>query len=968
MDKIETLKSKAKLIKKKLKDLKNFNASNIFCCFKFIPVFINKLKECSSKISIINQFILIFFPFLIIIAGLLILIHYALFDLIIKFDFYTVIKEEFLRYFITDLDDINYDLNKKKSSLLFEDISNLAFFKIYFEELNTYGLLNSDKEKIFPNVSGFNGSIYESLEQFNTIFSIPRNHSEKYIDSRNDSLSELVKLYYYFYPIIASESNAVDAFINQTFFISYEVEDHNIIKGNESYFNFPRITDEFIQNNNFFPYNNLISPRVLNVANCETNENENSEENYLHDNWFVGLDCEYRIKEENNFSINFFHLNENNRGSINKTLVITLQTHLYNNEDKKFIINIIFFIGQKVYEIGPFQDSIFLISNYSINNKKYSDDQTYVISNNDIAEIALSSQLNQYFHYGLSSLSSKFFSEGVFYDNIDINELSEPSNIYSTIDGFDFDIRYFSTFYLYTKLFEKSFYTKEYMETDHIYYYIFNSSEHINNICENFDFKVYMSSLESNEIDCFKEENQLYYSRENINSFFSEGLTLPYCICLPLYCIKNLNKDLDLDEIEFVDEIILPEKCQNNLLYYDSAAENENDDEDKKDISEIKLRMGETLDEQLERQFIKFSHERKDVIGGLNFVKISIINNDDMKNILIEFINKINGISLNVILIIIVGVVVVFILIFTLILFYIGSISKVIYEYKNKAYFYLKKIANSKEKIESQNKLDENALLSDKNNNYETYPLLLDESNEEKDIEENELIDDLYKMYSKFYKLSENNFLEELGEKKNNKNLVKIKILNKNNELFKLLTKFSLHIPQFKLNISLDYDFFKDSKLIENFMKSFSKKTNSVEDKEQILYTKSILKELLSTELITDYGFVTNLNFNYMTNINLNAKTDKKNYIQMAIFKKVEEMAKDKLNDDLFDKNDVDNFNVDNIKIVFKNKNLVMKKIEEKFEQDDYLNLSKLESYFNSTLINSFYNYSKKIITEEMNY
>ena len=44
-----------------------------------------------------------------------------------------------------------------------------------------------------------------------------------------------------------------------------------------------------------------------------------------------------------------------------------------------------------------------------------------------------------------------------------------------------------------------------------------------------------------------------------------------------------------------------------------------------------------------------------------------------------------------------------------------------------------------------------------------------------------------------------------------------------------------------------------------------------------------------------------------------------------------------------------------------------MKKIEDKFEQDDYLNIGKLESAFNITLIYSFYNYAKKIITDESN-
>ena len=966
MEEKENNKAKEKLIKKKLKSTKSFSISNIFFCFKFISTLFTKCSECTSKFSILSQYILYLIPTLIIISGLLIVIHIFLFSEILKFDFYTVIKEEFLRYFITDLDDINYDLNKKRVSLFFEDISNSAFFKIYLEELNSYGLLNKDNEKIFPNISDFNQSLYSSLEQYNTIFSIPQNMSYKYIDSRNDSLSELAKIYYYFYPLIASEANSAHTSINQTFLIAYEVNDKNETQGNELYFNFPRITDDFIQNNNFYPYNNLISPRVSKVSNCsdEENEEDKEEQPYIHDNWFLYYDCRYRVQNTTNYLVNFFHLNENNRGSINKTNVISMHSHLYNNESKKYVINIIFFMGQKKIGSGPFEDSVFIVNNYTYNkNKKYSDDQTYVINNNDITEVTLSSQLDQYFHYGLSSKNYNFFSEGVFYDNIDINELYEPSNKYSTIDGFEFDLRYFSSFYLYTKLFEKSFYTSEYMETDHINYYIFNSSQQINEICSNFDYNSYIDSLNSNDINCFNEKNLLYYSRDNMNSFFSEGLTLPYCICLPLYCIKNLKSDFDRENPEFAEEIILPEKCQNNLLYYNNEIENDNGEIVNKDITKIDLRIGENLDEQLESQYIKFSHEKKEVIGGLNFVTISIIDNDDMETILVEFVEKLNKISSNFMLIIIFGTILIFFLISTLIGLYIYSISNIIYEYKSKAYFFLKKLTD---KTELQKKSDENTLSSDKNN-YESFPLLLNENNYEKNIEENELIDDLYKIYSEFNKLSENDLLEEMEKRQKNKNLVKINILNKSNELFKLFVKLSMYIPQFKLDISIDYDFYKDSKLIQNFVKNYSKKSNNNEDKDQILYTKSILKELLSTELVNDYGFITNLNFNYITNINWNKRKDKKNYIQNAIFKKVEEMGKKKMNEDFYERNIVDNFNVENIKIVFKNKNLVMKKIEEKFEQDDYLNLSKLESSFNSTLINSFYNYTKKIITEETN-
>ena len=191
--------------------------------------------------------------------------------------------------------------------------------------------------------------------------------------------------------------------------------------------------------------------------------------------------------------------------------------------------------------------------------------------------------------------------------------------------------------------------------------------------------------------------------------------------------------------------------------------------------------------------------------------------------------------------------------------------------------------------------------------------------------------------------------------------------MNNDNELFKLFAKLSSYIPKFKLEINIDYDFYNDSKLIKNFEKIFSKKSNNNLDKEQIIYTKSILKELLSTELISEYGIITNINFNYITNIR-NMEIDNKNYIQLAILNKIEKMVTERNIVDISKKNNIQNLIVNNIKIVFKNKNLIMKRLEEKFEQDDYLNIGKLESAFNTTLINSFYNYTKKILISEADF
>ena len=436
MEEKGNIKVKENLIKNKLKKGKSFSILYPFFCFRFIGNIFTKFIECVSKLSILSQFIIYLIPVLVILLGIMIFIHLYFFYEIFKFDFYTIIKEEFLRYFITDLDDINFDLNKKRTSLVNQDTANLIFFKIYFEELNSYGLLNDDTEKIFPDISEESETLYSSLEQPNIIYSIPKNMSKQYIDSRNDPIAELGKLYYYFLPIIAAEQNSANNPIDQSFFISYEVDENNDIKGNEFYFNFPKTPDDFIKNNNFFPYNNLIAPRILNNSMYRILYKEEKEEAFKQENWFTFYDYKFRNQNFADLDMKTLHLNENNRGNINKTTIFELQTFLKNGENKKFIVNIIIYMFQKTYETQNIADSVFSISKYSFKSAKYSDNQTYVLSFNNITENALSTELDEYFHYGLSSKDYNFYSEGVFYDNIDINELYEPSYKYSTIDGF----------------------------------------------------------------------------------------------------------------------------------------------------------------------------------------------------------------------------------------------------------------------------------------------------------------------------------------------------------------------------------------------------------------------------------------------------------------------------------------------------------------------------------------------------
>ena len=251
-------------------------------------------------------------------------------------------------------------------------------------------------------------------------------------------------------------------------------------------------------------------------------------------------------------------------------------------------------------------------------------------------------------------------------------------------------------------------------------------------------------------------------------------------------------------------------------------------------------------------------------------------------------------------------------------------------------------------------------------NNIDNFPLLKNEEDNKINNEENSLINELFLLYCNFYKISEENIIKSYEENKGrNKTLLKIKTMANNNELFNLFSIMSMYMPNFKLNINIDFDFFKDSKLMKNFLKYITKSSSINNDNDQIIYSKSIIYELLSTELVNDYGFITNINFNYITDINLNNK--KNNYpIKKAIFKQIRGMEKSdktiKKKVKIYDNED--NNENSNIKLVWKNKNLIMKRIEDKFEQDDYLNLDKLKSSFNKSLIDNYYNYLNRIVSK----
>jgi hypothetical protein len=512
------------------------------------------------------------------------------------------------------------DCIQKKSDIIY-GIYNIVFFKLYFGELISLGLLD-DNISIFPNVSDLTEAIYQFvdlnliLDGANSIYAIPSDLARQYIDERNDSFGDLAKIYFYFEPLVSYEAYLSQTYINQTFLIAYKLDDNSPnIEGDELYFNIPRREDDFY--NNFYPYNNLISPKASRVKPEESKLINGS---FYLQNWFVNKDYGFRLIANENFDMimNFLHLNIHHEGTINKTTIVSLQSYFKNMEGKRIIIDVIFFINQKKFIKNDFDHSIFILLNDSstlLTKEKYSDNQTFLISQNDITEMALSSVVNEYFHYGLISNDYNFYEKGVFFDGIDINHFSEPSDYYNTIKGFNFDIRYFSPFYLYAKLFQRTSYISNYFEEAYIYTYFFNDSEKIKDICEQYNFSLYKTYITLNKINCLDRKNLLFYNKKYSENSMKNEITLPYCICLPLYCIKNIEEYFDNDEIEYVDNITLPEKCHNNLKFYENKIIDNNIKKEKSiGSTNFSLKIGNS-ENQLEDEFIQFSYQKFELIG-----------------------------------------------------------------------------------------------------------------------------------------------------------------------------------------------------------------------------------------------------------------------------------------------------------------------------------------------------------------
>ena len=968
--------------------------NQLFVCLKgcFYKLSL-KWGICLSKFSLLAQFLLFLIPFSIFLYISIYFIHYFGYERIFKFDYYYAVEKEYLNYLISDLDDIHFEISSKEMKSQFEDIDNIYFFEIYFKELVNMGLLEDENQKIFPNISTNSCNYYDNYDQYqidnniNNIYTIPKEEAEQFIDNRTDIFSEIGKLYYYFLPIITYEAITKKTYINETFLIAYEFNDTTKeIIGDYLYFSFPTKSNEIVRTSNFFPTNTYISPQIS-INKTEHGEKYNG--SFYKENWFIQQDYNYRLSANDNnmCSIIFSNLNYDYYGKLNKSNIISMQSYFHSNTyNKKYIINIIYYINQKDYKEENLEFSSFLLFNDSLEEfeiEKYSDNDTFLISKLNIAELTLSTPIKQYFHYGMYDKNNNFFKHGVSYDTIDLENLAEPLKYYKSLDDLNIDLRYFSSLYLYSSLFRKLHYNLTREESKDLDELVFiNEENNIQNICKNINFSSYLNYLEEENIDCFDNNNLLYYSErgteENIFNFNYN--TMPYCICMPLYCLKNLEKGKDnIDTNDFEDIIKFPDKCQNNLQNYFNGINEyyKNTSNIFETILEINFGLNNinltrgNIKDNIEDEFYMFKSLRFPQIPKIIIMIVTLVENSSIKELLSSLITKIDTIKSYYIIIELAGMLAAFIIANILIIIGILRISKVIFDYEKKHKNFLIKLEstnkeinlnknnknnfNAEKKLEKINYSNDNNLIKNIDKN-----IFKDNINDIYNIyisNDSPLLNDLSGIFLNYYKMTKEELVKISHETKKLKN-EKPEI--EENELFKFLRIISYFIPKFKLNVSMDYNFYLNSKLNSNYLKSITKGQN--ENTQLIYVTQSVIYELLSTEKIENCGLITNFHFKYITNINFNNKKENssiKNSMFTFIENEKEDISNKNNNNEIFIGGDNKK---DNNKIIWKERNKILDEFENNFENDDYLKKDKINSAFDAYLTNAYYKYINKII------
>ena len=948
----------------------------VFSCLKgCILSFKNLAFKLLSKLSFLMQSLVFKIPLLILILIAIGFLHIYLFELLFFNNYYYAIKNQYLKKLTNEIDNKFLELDTLEYQSSFNEVEELLFFNIYFKELVNMGLIDQDsnnKKDVFTTINSQLASIYSNVNVINENLGINNDYILSVDDNNNEFLksntilNEFAKIYYYLLPSITVDQNKQETYLNQSFLIAYEYDDalEKIDENNYFYFSYPMSKSLYNSKNNFHPGNTLINPNIYtsNPKNYKF-ENKNDINEFDNENWFSKQDFLFRnnSKNLNKSIISFEHLNYNYFGKLNKTFITSLQ-YYFENKNKKYIINIINFFHQINYTKDTMSYSIFLLNNNSnsykpIINEKYSNNDTFVISQNNITELSMCFILENYFHYGIKDNKNSYYQYGVSFDNFDLNKMSSMDTYYVSLEEYYTDLIFIAPFYLFGKLFQSSDYNTRTISDQDLYIYEFNNEKEIKSICSQFNFKSYIQEVKDYGIDC---TNLNYVDLIELNKNDNNNLNLPICACFVLNCLNKSSSSIDAqfkkNNFILTNSMQLPNKCTNYFKYYENMKSNEHNN----NIQQI---MDKFLDKE-ELNYINFKNIKINNFPGLSYLFVIAVDNTYLKNILSGLTYKLAKTEIYFIAIICLWLLILLALSVHVTLFEANKISSIIYEFNEKYEKYIYKLEESgiKESIKNTTSENNNFLLKP-----EKEPLLgtisrtrslkrfnpnfQNNFNANENLQDsNSMLNELFTMFCNYYKLDPQKVIQsQQNIKEKSKKEIKSDIMKEKNELFELLVKLCFY--ESKINLNIEYNLYSNSPLIIKFNNSLKKgKIKSINEEK---FTRDVIYELLSTENIYDDGIVLNLNFAYISYLNI----DEYKSIKNALFNRIDPdrpnvNMKQRLKDDQ---------RKSMMKLLMKNKNVLYNDLQ-KFYDLDGIKYNKLENCFNQFLLSVYYKYLKKIV------
>ncbi len=336
--------------------------------------------------------------------------------------------------------------------------------------------------------------------------------------------------------------------------------------------------------------------------------------------------------------------------------------------------------------------------------------------------------------------------------------LSNPFNVYSAVEGFNYDLKYLSTLFLYAKMFQNVESSKYKKEGEEISLNFF-SDEEVKNICKLINLTNYIEYLkEDKDINCWDSQNKLYYNITEYEkkSLFESYTSLPFCACLPLYCLDNYNT-LREDNYKFSDNnyasnITLPDKCQPKYDYYLNEKDPRFSSSYQTNVSQFVYYLFNDECKTPEKEYIKITKQDFIQLPGYSLLVFSEVKSDT-QSLYFQFFNTVNKIE--IITIILITILFIFILVIVIIYKNLKKYSLIIEEFTQKYenFVYHSKYNDIDMMHQEDNRNNNKQKKNYQNNNNQNIPFLRNEDLLFSD-NDNYLIEELFTIFCKYYNIS----------------------------------------------------------------------------------------------------------------------------------------------------------------------------------------------------------------------